>query len=170
MDDPSQTEKVTVMSLAEGLGIDFLPMATLLFLDGPDIARAGLANRFLYRAANDEGVWKAARDRLWEGKVFVRESTRALNAKEAYITSLMDSRRTWLEKDELTSFSWWFRFKQQAGEAWTARDPWYRNEKVRSKIKCKLSRTFHGHRSQCDKLGYPFLGSRPMCRSWRLEL
>lgn len=134
-DEAQATSRVTVLSLAQGLGVDFLPLATLLFLDGPDIARSGLTNRFLYRAACDEGVWRAARDRLWKGKVFIRESTRKLGAKAAYITSLMDSRRTWLEKDELTSFSWWFRFKQQAGEAWTGRDPWYRNEKVRVRDK-----------------------------------
>ncbi|CAM9670893.1 unnamed protein product, partial [Hapterophycus canaliculatus] len=96
----------------------------LQFLDAPDIARCGAANRFLYKAAEDEGVWQAARDRLWEGKVFVPESSRTMRAKEGYIASLRDSTRTWLLPEELTSFSWWFRFKQQAGEAWTAQDPW----------------------------------------------
>lgn len=131
-EQPEEVKEATVISLAEGLGVDFLPLAILMFLDGPDIARCGRASRFLYRAACDENVWKAARDRLWSGKVFVGKSVRTLKAKAAYIASLEDSRRTWLEKDELTSFSWWFRFKQQAGEAWTARDPWYRNEKVRT--------------------------------------
>lgn len=120
----------TVLSLAQGLGLEFVPLSALLFLDARDIAACGAANRFLHKAAGDEGVWRAARDRLWEGKVFVPESTRAMRAKEGYIASLRDSKRTWLDADELTSFSWWFRFKQQAGEAWTAQDPWYRNEKV----------------------------------------
>lgn len=124
--------RVTVMSLAQGLGVDYIPLCTLHFLNGPDIARAGLANRFLYRAARNEGVWQAARDRLWEDKVFVSERAKAQRcARDAYVESVRDSRRTWLERDELISFSWWFRFKQQAGEAWTAQDPWYRNEKVR---------------------------------------
>ncbi|CBN74588.1 conserved unknown protein [Ectocarpus siliculosus] len=119
----------TVLSLAQGLGLEFVPLSALLFLDARDIGACGAANRFLHKAAGDEGVWRAARDRLWEGKVFVPESSRAMRAKEGYIASLRDSKRTWLHAEELTSFSWWFRFKQQAGEAWTAQDPWYRNEK-----------------------------------------
>ncbi|CAN0411310.1 unnamed protein product, partial [Ectocarpus sp. 8 AP-2014] len=119
----------TVLSLAQGLGLEFVPLSALLFLDARDIGACGAANRFLHKAAGDEGVWRAARDRLWEGKVFVPESSRAMRAKEGYIASLRDSKRTWLDAEELTSFSWWFRFKQQAGEAWTAQDPWYRNEK-----------------------------------------
>ncbi|CAM9284730.1 unnamed protein product, partial [Pylaiella littoralis] len=121
---------VTVLSLAQGLGLEFVPLSALQFLDAPDIARCGAANRFMYKAAGDEGVWRAARDRLWERKVFVPQSSRAMSsAKAGYIDSLRDSLRTWLEPEELTSFCWWFRFKQQAGEAWTAQDPWYRNEK-----------------------------------------
>ncbi|CAB1118684.1 unnamed protein product [Ectocarpus sp. CCAP 1310/34] len=120
----------TVLSLAQGLGLEFVPLSALLFLDARDIEACGAANRFLHKAAGDEGVWRAARDRLWEGKVFVPESSRAMRAKEGYIASLRDSKRTWLDAEELTSFSWWFRFKQQAGEAWTSQDPWYRNEKA----------------------------------------
>lgn len=120
----------TVLSIAQGLGQDFIPLCMLQFLDGPDIARCGVANRFLYSAACDEGVWQSARDQLWKGKVFVPEASRSMRAKEGYIASLRDSKRTWLGLEELTSLSWWFRFKQQAGEAWTAQDPWYRNEKV----------------------------------------
>lgn len=129
---PSQGGGVTVISLAQGLGLEFVPLSALQFLDAPDIARCGAANRFLHKAAVDEGVWRAVRDRLWEGKVFVPASSRAMrSAKEGYLDSLRDSTRTWLEPEELTSFCWWFRFKQQAGEAWTAQDPWYHNKKVR---------------------------------------
>lgn len=130
LDDGGQSGRATVLSLAQGLGVDFVPLSALQFLDAPDIARCGRANRFLYTSACDEGLWQEARDRLWEGKVFVLESARTLKAKAGYIASLEDSKRTWLELEELTSFSWWFRFKKQAGEAWTAQDPWYRNEKV----------------------------------------
>lgn len=128
----SVRSRVTVLSLAEGLGCEFLPLSVLQFLDGPDIARAGRANRFLYRASLNDCLWMAARDRLWSGKVFVSPVAKAMTrAKDGYIESLLDSTRTWLGQEELTTFSWWFRFKQQAGEAWTAQDPWYRNEKVR---------------------------------------
>lgn len=127
---PSQVGGVTVISLAQGLGLEFVPLSALQFLDAPDIARCGVSNRFLHKAAGDEGVWRAVRDRLWEGKVFVPASSRAMRAKEGYLDSLRDSTRTWLEPEELTSFCWWFRFKQQAGEAWTAQDPWYQNKKV----------------------------------------
>ena len=123
---------VTVISLAQGLGLEFVPLSALQFLDGADIARCGAANRFLHKAAVDEEVWRGVRDRLWEGKVFVPASSRAMRAKEGYLDSLRDSTRTWLEPEELTSFCWWFRFKQQAGEAWTAQDPWYHNKKVRA--------------------------------------
>lgn len=128
--EASGAHGATVLSIAQGLGLEFVPMSALHFLDGPDIARCGAANRFLYSAACNEGVWQAARDRLWEGKVFIPGSSRSLRAKEGYVASLQDSKRTWLLMEELLSFSWWFRFKQQAGEAWTAQDPWYRNEKV----------------------------------------
>lgn len=136
MGDEHQTDVgnamgVTVLSLAQGLGLEFVPLSALQFLDAPDISRCATVNRFLHKAAGDEGIWRAARDRLWEGKVFVPESSRAMGAKAGYIDSLRDSKRTWLLPSELTSFCWWFRFKQQAGEAWTAQDPWYRNEKAR---------------------------------------
>ena len=126
-----ENHEVTVLSLAQGLGLEFVPLGALHFLDGQDIARSGSVNRFLHQAAINEGVWQAARDRLWEGKIHIPTSAKAMKAKAGYIASVQDSKRTWLDLDELTSFSWWFRFKQQAGEAWTAQDPWYRNEKVR---------------------------------------
>lgn len=129
-DEENQFAGATVLSLAQGLGLEFVPLSALPFLDGADIARCGAANRFLYNAASNEGVWQAVRDRLWDDKVFIPESARALRAKDGYVASLRDSTRTWLDLDELTSLSWWFRFKQQAGEAWTTQDPWYRNEKV----------------------------------------
>lgn len=134
--DETQGGGATVISIAQGLGLEFVPMSALHFLGGPDIARCGAANRFLYSAACNEGVWQAARDRLWEGKVFIPGSSRSLRAKEGYVASLQDSKRTWLLMEELISFSWWFRFKQQAGEAWTAQDPWYRNEKVNHRSLC----------------------------------
>lgn len=123
----------TVLSIAQVRGLEFVPLSALHFLDGRDIATCGATNHFLKTAASDEGVWQAARDRLWEGKVFMPKRFRSLRAKAGYIASLKDSKRTWLGLEELTSLNWWFRFKQQAGEAWTAQDPWYRNEKVKAR-------------------------------------
>lgn len=150
----AEVHDVTVLSLAQGLGLEFVPLEALHFLAGPDIARCGSVNRFLYQAATNEGLWQATRDRLWEGKVHIPSCAKRMKAKAGYIASLQDSKRTWLGLDELTSFSWWFRFKQQAGEAWTAHDPWYRNEKVRrhqalsapSETIVQLCSTFSSHR------------------------
>lgn len=130
-DEEAALVRATVFSLAQGLGLEFVPLYALPFLDGADIARCGAANRFLYGAACNEGVWQAVRDRLWEGKVYVPTKSRLLRPKAGYISSLRDCKRTWLELEELTSLGWWFRFKQQAGDAWTAQDPWYRNEQAR---------------------------------------
>lgn len=41
---------------------------------------------------------------------------------------LEDRKRKQPTEDELKEFTWHFRFKEMAGDAWTARDPWWNDE------------------------------------------
>lgn len=46
-------------------------------------------------------------------------------ARKAFRLAFMDRLRTTITVDELVSFRWYFRFKEQAGESWMEMDPWY---------------------------------------------
>lgn len=48
--------------------------------------------------------------------------------RDALRLSLMDATRTFLTENELVSFTWWFRFREAAGDTWAVLDPWWTRE------------------------------------------
>jgi hypothetical protein len=72
-----------------------------------------------WRAASTSNVvWDGHVSDLWRDKVYVSESVkrlRRLSSKLAYYASIVDSKRTFISKEELTGHMWSFRFKQSAG-------------------------------------------------------
>ena len=81
-------------------------------------------------------VWRCLCIRLWADKVTVPPNFRSVHdagqSREAFIGSLLDSKRTSITTEELTSHRFYFRFKRVAGSYWTEKDPfWTQNDPLR---------------------------------------
>jgi hypothetical protein len=78
-------------------------------------------------------LWRELCTLTWWNKTYVpnkyRELLRRGSAREALIGSILDSRRMEITREEISSFSFYFRFKKAAGSHWTGRDPFWRREK-----------------------------------------
>ncbi len=86
--------------------------------------------------ARQDIVWRDLCITLWSDKVVVPSNFRSLHnserSKEAFIRSLLDSKRTAITVEELASFVFYFRFKRVAGNYWTEKDPfWNHNQPMR---------------------------------------
>ena len=78
-------------------------------------------------------IWRHLCEKLWADKVYVPLEYHSLHqsgrSKDAYIGSLLDSRRTTVSTDELTQMTFDFRFKRTAGSYWTEMDPFWISNK-----------------------------------------
>lgn len=86
--------------------------------------------------ANQDGIWKDLCIRLWADKAIVPDCFRSMpdifRSKDAYIGSLLDSKRTSISIEELTTNKFYFRFKQVVGRYWIEQDPfWTKNDPLR---------------------------------------
>jgi len=100
-----------------------------------ELAAAASTCQRLAGQVRDNSLWALVCKRLWHGKLVPQKFVNLLEAgeaREAYRLSLIDSRRTRLASRELTQFTWSFRFKATAGEAWTEDDPWWYGSAARS--------------------------------------
>jgi hypothetical protein len=83
--------------------------------------------------ARHKAIWRKLCINTWWNKVHVPEKYRTLlrngRPREALIGSLIDSRRTVITKEEISSMPFYFRFKKAAGPYWTERDPFWRRDK-----------------------------------------
>mmetsp|Transcript_22229 Transcript_22229/g.40379 ORF Transcript_22229/g.40379 Transcript_22229/m.40379 type:complete len:320 (+) Transcript_22229:191-1150(+) len=114
------------------------------FLDVPSLLRMRLLNHgYRERMSRNEAGWSAHCQRLWRDKVFVpQQATTHEHAMVAYQTSLEDATyRQDITMQELCYLVseqkgtiWSFRFKQSAGDDWTAVDPWYRGQEERRMV------------------------------------
>ena len=87
---------------------------------------------------NQNIVWRDVCSCLWADKVYVPHEYRDLRdsgrSKDAFTGSVLDSKRTAISADELTTLDFDFRFKRSAGTYWTDRDPfWISNTPLRIK-------------------------------------
>jgi hypothetical protein len=86
--------------------------------------------------ARQDIVWRGLCIRLWSDKVVVPSNFRSLHdsdrSREAFVGSLLDSKRTAITVEELSSHRFYFRFKRVAGSYWTEKDPfWTHNQPMR---------------------------------------
>lgn len=102
------------------------------FKDHLAVVRCSRVCKFWNSVARQNCIWREACLNLWADKVFVPEQFRSLNksgrSKEAFIHSLVDSKRTAISREELTSFLFYFRFKEVAGSYWTDQDPFWQQQ------------------------------------------
>lgn len=84
---------------------------------------------------NNNRLWSNLCRSYWTGKYVPLQYRKMLNeskatgqssaAREAFKLSFTDRTRTIITVDELVSFRWYFRFREQAGTMWMTMDPWY---------------------------------------------
>jgi hypothetical protein len=81
-------------------------------------------------------IWRSLCLAMWSGKAYVPLGFQSLSesgqSKHAFRLSLLDSKRTCITVDEITTLSFDFRFKKTAGKYWTELDPyWTSNQPMR---------------------------------------
>lgn len=117
------------------------------FLKVEEILSCELVNKAWKKACGDSGLWNESCERLWTGKVYIPPKIRALritSPREAYVASVIDSRRKYPTKEEFSAFHWRCRFKEDAGEYWTNMDPYYVNtDHTASEFAQTIVRTFN---------------------------
>jgi hypothetical protein len=100
------------------------------------VVRCSRVCKFWNAVSRQNILWREMCISLWSDKVFIPECFKTLNtsgrSREAFINSLMDSKRTSITSDELSSILFYFRFKEVAGSYWTDQDPfWQKQEPLR---------------------------------------
>eukprot|EP00475_Leptophrys_vorax_P028254 TRINITY_DN4080_c0_g1_i3.p1 TRINITY_DN4080_c0_g1~~TRINITY_DN4080_c0_g1_i3.p1 ORF type:complete len:356 (+),score=97.55 TRINITY_DN4080_c0_g1_i3:1562-2629(+) len=96
----------------------------------------GLVNRTWYKVSLRNALWDRLCETLWFDKSYIPKrivhmKEKLREGKRAYVASLMDSRRTFVSKDELCGFNWSFRFKLMAGSHFTEHDPYWNGLQTR---------------------------------------
>jgi hypothetical protein len=101
--------------------------------DPATLAHCGSVCKNWSIVARHDSLWRELCIRTWWNKVHVPEKYRAQlcsgRARDALIGSIMDSRRTAITNEEISSVPFYFRFKKAAGTFWTERDPFWRRDK-----------------------------------------
>lgn len=102
------------------------------FLDHQHLTRCSRVSREWKDISYTDSLWAELCDRVWSNKVHISQQFKEMKekhkAREALKLSVIDSKRTHVTLEELTSLSWRFRFKQRAGPGWTDDDPYWNNE------------------------------------------
>ena len=113
---------------------DDLHLHILSFVTVGDLARCALVCSAWARQTSTNQLWDDLCTNTWSGK-HVSEacrSLRGLHAQAALRRSLLEARVGCISRAELCSLTWSFRFKEAAGSAWTATDPWWLGEAART--------------------------------------
>lgn len=100
------------------------------------VTRCSRVCKFWNAVSRQNSLWRELCISLWSDKVFIPDHFKTLNnsgrSREAFINSLMDSKRTAITSEELSSILFYFRFKEVAGSYWTDQDPfWQKQEPLR---------------------------------------
>eukprot|EP01088_Endostelium_zonatum_P005837 TRINITY_DN1779_c0_g1_i1.p1 TRINITY_DN1779_c0_g1~~TRINITY_DN1779_c0_g1_i1.p1 ORF type:complete len:431 (+),score=161.55 TRINITY_DN1779_c0_g1_i1:51-1343(+) len=104
----------------------------LTFLPAADLVKSSQTSKLWNSLSNSNWLWFHLTNRLWSDKVYIPENIKKLqhsqSSKQAFISSIHDSKRNEITVEELCTCNWFFRFKSSAGEAWTQNDPWWLNK------------------------------------------
>lgn len=145
--------------------------SVLVFLCDPEIVGSLMLVSREWRTAiaDDPTVWGASCEYVWSSKSFVSRQCReqsVAHPRRALRQSIEESQRVSIDAETLCSVRWWFRFKQQAGTAWTRDDPYWREEGARS-LEFLPSGVLKWHRGHPDHDMREDEGSMQM--RWRLD-
>ena len=103
----------------------------LTLLTPQELCNASLVSKSWREAADNDVLWAIHCEQLWKDKLHV-DRRPDLSRKFAYFASIAHSRRPFITRKELLSFTFSFRFRSDAGEEWTARDPWWKGKAART--------------------------------------
>ena len=103
----------------------------LTLLTPQELCNASLVRKSWREAADNDVLWAIHCEQLWKDKFHV-DRRPGLSRKFAYFASIAHSRRPFITRKELLSFTFSFRFRSDAGEEWTARDPWWKGKAART--------------------------------------
>lgn len=133
---------------------DELLFRCTVFLDASSLVKLRSVSRALRRlSSSNEAGWEGLCQLLWREKVHVGRAAleETSNRLRAYQLSLADARRNFVFPEELvfdparhsstiegraadSATVWSFRFKESAGDIWTASDPWYQGQPCRKLV------------------------------------
>eukprot|EP00931_Biecheleriopsis_adriatica_P103331 TRINITY_DN78183_c0_g1_i1.p1 TRINITY_DN78183_c0_g1~~TRINITY_DN78183_c0_g1_i1.p1 ORF type:complete len:289 (+),score=40.00 TRINITY_DN78183_c0_g1_i1:30-869(+) len=97
-----------------------------------DLCNCAAVCKSWQQAAADADVWRMLCNQHFE-RHYVPDSIKARLSSDSHPVvvlreALKDLKRTALFAEELHAFTWNFRFKEMAGDAWTSRDPWWHGQ------------------------------------------
>ena len=93
------------------------------------ILRCCQVKRLWNKIGSQETIWSLLCRRLWKDKAYVPDKFQELSGSgkslRAFRDSILDSKRCAISAEEISLFSFYFRFKASAGQFWTAQDPYW---------------------------------------------
>lgn len=104
-----------------------LSINTFSYLSSVDLLNISLVSKNFYKQSASNFCWQPLLSKLWCDKVFIQPRIRQLAteyAKLAYFISIADSKRSFMTQEEVSYFTFSFRFKEAAGTEWTNICPW----------------------------------------------
>jgi len=106
-------------------------LVLLYVASAPELGRLARVNEWFRRATADDVLWRFASEHTWSQKAYVPASLLAAPSRLSLQESVAESSNTRIDASTLTSQRWWFRFKTQAGAAWTDDDPYWQGGEAR---------------------------------------
>ena len=105
----------------------FVDKQALSFLGPKHLLDMSTTSTYFFSQCTSDVLWKIHLDNLWSNKIYVPKKFLRQSGKcyKKYFESLKDSKRKCITRDELTSFTWFFRFKESAGSHWINLDPFW---------------------------------------------
>ena len=89
------------------------------YLNPREIFAIACVSTAFNQVTKDNNVWSATVDRIWQDKVYIPEISKTYKMKNlmqlAYLSSINESRRSFITAKELNEFFWSFRFKESSG-------------------------------------------------------
>lgn len=129
-------------------------------LDVRSLLRASEVCAHWKHVAGREPLWRGLCSRLWAGKAYVPkrflDRAAAVGARKRYFESIADASRVVIERDELCSLHWYFRFKRAAGSHWIRRDPYWAGSAARA-VSFAEDGSLRNHDGQLEDLRWAFV-------------
>jgi len=97
-----------------------------------ELGELATVSRWFRTTTADAELWRFASEGCWRHKAFVPSALLSNPSRVSLELSVADAREnTRIDAETLTSQRWWFRFKSQAGSAWTDDDPYWQGGAAR---------------------------------------
>ena len=125
-----------VLKMSRWLIPSELSIHIFTYLDASELLNISIISKSWYEQSSSNTCWKSLILKLWRDKVYIASRIRQLAdiaTKLAFYISIADSKRNFMTQEEMSYFTFSFRFKEAAGVEWTDICPW-NNGEVASKV------------------------------------